>query len=79
MCAQGTGQALHNSAARCVPLTPAFSTQVRSVLTPDGRLCAEAAGCDAAAAKAALEAAGWRVDAVDAGPAGRLRVVAQVV
>lgn len=53
--------------------------QVRSVLKGDGRLCAEVAGADSAAAAAALEAAGWRVDVIEEAPmGGRLRIVAQV-
>ncbi|KAI8468343.1 MAG: HAD-like domain-containing protein [Monoraphidium minutum] len=52
--------------------------ELRAVLAADGRLCAEADGMAAGDAAAALQAAGWRADKIEAGPGGRLRVVAQV-
>ncbi|GBF88396.1 hypothetical protein Rsub_01108 [Raphidocelis subcapitata] len=60
-------------------LAPSSLAEVRSVLKPGGRLCAEANGADAAAAAAALRAEGWRVDVAEVGPPGRVRVVAQAV
>lgn len=58
-------------------LQPSSLAEVRSVLKPGGRLCAEANGADAAAAAGALRAEGWRVDVAEAGPPGRVRIVAQ--
>lgn len=52
--------------------------EVRSVLKSDGRLCAEVNSTERSSAIAILEAAGWKVDVVEAGPADRLRIVAQV-
>jgi hypothetical protein len=53
--------------------------EVRSVLAAGGRLCAEVDGGDAEAAGAALRAAGYKVDVIEAGNPGRLRLVAQAV